>query len=156
MRTFRWSYRKLTAAVGSAGFDEVLIRARGGRAAPQVDALEERIVLSTVEAYRQAMNDFAGMSNLDEYRAGTDPRNALSVLKLEVQLTESTRDLLLRFAAVSNKSYTIQYRGALGTGNWRDLLNIAAEPANRLVSVTNAIPAEPGAGYYRLVTPRQQ
>jgi hypothetical protein len=48
-------------------------------------------------------NDHDGMTNLAEYLAGTNPTNALSVLKLAVESMGAARNpLLLRLYAVSN------------------------------------------------------
>ena len=52
-------------------------------------------------------SDRDGTTNLEEYRAGTDPTNAASVL----QITRFTtgNPTVLEFDAVSNKTYTVQY-----------------------------------------------
>jgi hypothetical protein len=95
------------------------------------------------------------MTNLEEYLAGTNPTNALSVLKFDsIRIVGSIDGLVrLSFEAVSNKSYIVQSRAELGDGSWFDLVNITAEPSNRVVTVTNPVSARRGSSYYRLVKP---
>ena len=68
---------------------------------------------------------------------------------------DSGHKLLLEFSAVSNKTYTLQYRDKIGTGSWSNLLDFTSASTNRTVSFTNAMPPGTTARYYRLVTPRQ-
>ena len=75
--------------------------------------------------------DADGLSNLQEYLAGTNPRNASSVLKASLR-TNSSGARLLEFSAAANKSYTIEYRGSLGIGAWAKLAEIDAVPSERL------------------------
>jgi hypothetical protein len=58
-------------------------------------------------AARDADADSDGMSNWQEYVAGTDPTNTLSYLKIDNLTIQTARRLT--FGAVSNKTYTIQY-----------------------------------------------
>jgi hypothetical protein len=72
-----------------------------------------------------------------------------------VALEGSARDLLvLQFTAVSNRTYTVQNRVPIDS-TWSDRMSVAAQPSNRVVSVTNNIPAGSGSGFYRLVATRQ-
>jgi hypothetical protein len=98
--------------------------------------------------------DHDGLSNGQEYQAGTNPTNALSALRLEpASLVGAGRDVLvLQFNAVAHKSYTVQCRPALHQGSWTNWWNLDAQPTHRLVS-TNVLPGS--AAFYRLVTPRQ-
>jgi len=95
--------------------------------------------------------DHDGMINRAEYVAGTDPRNPDSYLKVD-QIT-ATGAVLLRFSAVSNRTYTMQFSEGLGTG-WGKLLDVLSRTTNRVESIvdTNA----PGLQrFYRLATPQQ-
>jgi DNA-binding beta-propeller fold protein YncE len=97
--------------------------------------------------------DLDGVSNAQEYAAGTDPNDSGSFLKVE-RLFLPAGDLaaVIQFRAVSNQTYTAQYQPALA-GVWSKLADVVALPTNRLVSITN-VPGESEARYYRLVTPR--
>jgi hypothetical protein len=96
--------------------------------------------------------DGDGMSNADEFRAGTDPNNPNSYLKVD-QLTVAGTTAI-SFQAVSNKSYTVEFRDSLDAGLWSRLTDVSATTTNRAVTVldTNAV----GKRYYRLATPLQQ
>jgi hypothetical protein len=94
-------------------------------------------------------SDGDGMSNRQEYEAGTDPSDRLSFLK--VDLSSVSGAAVVSFGAVSNKTYSIQYTDALGTG-WQKLADVIARAASRVEVFTNA-PADDR--FYRVVTPQQ-
>jgi hypothetical protein len=90
------------------------------------------------------------MSNRDEYLAGTDPTDPLSVLKLT--LTPDRR--ALQFVAQSNLFYAVQYRTNLSSGLWRNLTNVAGlTNVVRTISVPAPNPPPDFERYYRVVTP---
>ncbi len=94
--------------------------------------------------------DGDGMTNLDEYRAGTNPTNAASLLKIVFAATNGTA---LSFVAQTNLSYSIQWRTNLIAPTWTNLTGILASPQVRTVVVDSAI-APPGVErYFRVVTP---
>lgn len=93
------------------------------------------------------------MSNRHEYIAGTDPQDRNSSLRLEADRAGS-RDVVLRFLAVSNRTYAVLYSEAITEGPWLGLANISAAPSNRTILVTNS-PAAASGRFYRLVTPSQ-
>ena len=95
--------------------------------------------------------DHDGMSNLQEYLAGTDPTNALSALRLDSITLGGV--CAVRFGAVSNKSYSLQYKNALGDLNWLKLSDVASRASNWTAVVTDS--ATNRSRYYRLVTPSQ-
>jgi len=90
--------------------------------------------------------DQDGLSNRQEYLAGTGPLNAQSSLRLRLRTP-----VVLEFDAASNKTYTVQWRGSLGAGSWARLADFIAAPTNRTVAITNTAA---GSAFYRLVTPR--
>lgn len=94
--------------------------------------------------------DGDGMTNLAEYIAGTDPSDNTSYLFLEL-VDVSAR---LRFMAVSNKTYSVQFQNSLGAGPWGALRHINAVPTNRLVEVLNSS-SDAASRFYRLATPKQ-
>ena len=95
--------------------------------------------------------DHDGMTTLQEYVAGTNPTNALSVLKLDQIRSGATGSLT--FAAVSNKTYSVQFNDGLGNANWLKLSDLEARPTNWTAVIPD--PATNRSRYYRIVTPRQ-
>ena len=100
-------------------------------------------------------SDGDGMSSRDEYVAGTDPTDPKSVLRIEL-CPGSPNALVLRFDAVSNKSYTIQSRTFIETNDWTRILDLPARPTNG--SIDFAIPDATvrSRSFYRIVTPQTQ
>jgi hypothetical protein len=98
-------------------------------------------------------NDLDGdtMINRDEWVAGTDPQDPQSYLKVDEinVLGEAT----LRFIAISNKSYTIQFSDSLESAEWRRLADVNGQPTNRN-EVVVVDPNPRPSRYYRLRTPR--
>ena len=96
-------------------------------------------------------SDGDSMINRDEYVAGTDPINALSLLKLTLSTTNRS---VLQFVAQSNIAYSIQFRTNLISGPWNNLTNLTTQSQTRTMQV-NAVssPALPER-CYRVVTPQ--
>jgi hypothetical protein len=97
-------------------------------------------------------DDGDGFLNWQEYVAGTIPTNALSYLKVD-QLTPPA-GAIVQFQAVSNRTYTVQYRDAMGPGTWNNLADVGAHGTNRVATIPD--PGSTTNRFYRLVTPRQQ
>jgi hypothetical protein len=97
--------------------------------------------------------DADGLTNLQEFLAGTSANNASSGLRLESFTVLPGGALRAGFVAMSNHTYTVQRRGVLGAGGWLALRQLDAAPSNRVYWFTNA----PGQGpaFYRVVTPQQ-
>jgi hypothetical protein len=93
--------------------------------------------------------DGDGMTNLQEYLAGTNPQLASSQLRLTGSFVSASQ-IRLQFNAVSNVGYNFQSRSSLSTGAWLNLQNVPAAPSNRTVTITN--PAAP-MRFYRVVIP---
>ncbi len=66
-------------------------------------------------------DDMDGATNLAEYRAGTDPQQAQSALRLQIT---GAGTVTLQFNAAPNKSYTIEYQNSLGTNGWIRLTDL--------------------------------
>ena len=96
-------------------------------------------------------SDGDGLTNLQEYLSGTNPREASSCLKFE-SVTTSAREVTLQFMAVANQSYTIQFADDLTGGGWRTLTNVAAGAATRFVDVSDPANGNARGRFYRLVT----
>jgi len=92
------------------------------------------------------------LTNVEEYRAGTDPTNAASVLRIN-RITAGNNPVTLEFEAMSNKTYTVQHSDPLDGGSWSKLADIVARTNNRTESSTDS-----GAAtnrFYRVIAPRQ-
>jgi hypothetical protein len=94
--------------------------------------------------------DGDGLTNREEYIAGTNPRSAASFLRID-GITNPGRPLL-EFGAVSNRTYTVEYvDGGLGFAPWQSLQDFVAASENRVMTFTDF--SGPTNRYYRLVTP---
>ena len=96
--------------------------------------------------------DHDDVTNLAEFIAGTDPRDAGSYLRIDS--ISAHPDVTLTFLAVSNKTYTLQYRTSLSSGSWTDFTHVEAAAGNRIALVRDTSGAL--NRFYRLVTPRRQ
>jgi hypothetical protein len=95
--------------------------------------------------------DNDGLSNRAEFQAGTEPTNSLSYLKVELEAQPGAA--AVEVSAVANRSYTIQYTDALGTGAWMKLADLFARPTNRVEKISD--PAWNTNRFYRVVLPQQ-
>jgi hypothetical protein len=92
-------------------------------------------------------------TNIQEYIAGTNPKDSQSVLKLiSIQLNSASPKL--QFMAVAGKTYTIQFRDELGGAPWQKLTDVPAPRVSQAVKVTDPNPSR-SVRYYRVVTPGQ-
>lgn len=60
-------------------------------------------------------------------------------------------EIQFSFTARSNRTYAVEFRGALGSGVWNVLTNIPALPADATIHVTNSLTG--GERYFRARTP---
>jgi hypothetical protein len=97
--------------------------------------------------------DGDGMSNRDEYIAGTNPTNALSLLKIVLTAIPQSGTNALQFIAQSNISYSAQWRTNLSSMGWSNLTSITAQPIVRTVQVDTANSPYAAEKFYRIVTP---
>lgn len=96
--------------------------------------------------------DRDGMLNWQENVAGTDPTDSSDRLKLEV--VGSELPATLRFNAVSNRTYTVQFSDFKEDVRWSNLIDVVAFPTNRV-----EVLSDPGSGngrFYRVMTPAQR
>ena len=97
--------------------------------------------------------DNDGLSNRQEYLAGTNPRDSNSFLRVKsISANLNTPAALLDFNAASNKTYTVLYNDALESPSWGKLLDVESEVTNRLMQVSDPSP-NAISRFYKLVTP---
>ena len=97
--------------------------------------------------------DSDGQSNLSEFLSGTDPRNAASRFGISSILPVSSNGVRLSFTAQAGKTYAIQFRESLTTGEWEELIDVPAEGSIRLYSFTDSLPPGTRTRFYRLIIP---
>lgn len=142
----------MKATAGVANISEPAITDSDGDGLP--DSYEVQYGLNRKVAGDQLLDsDGDGQSNWSEYLAGTDPLSAVSVLNAQVIVGGSA--VTVRFTAMPNKSYTVQYTTNLQSGTWLKLSDVAAQSgAPRTLDVTDNSPGG-GSRFYRVVTPQQ-
>lgn len=97
--------------------------------------------------------DHDGLTNWEEFLAGTHPNDASSALRFG-QIVAQNGNVILQFLAISNRTYSLLYQPTLGTSQWSKLADIPAYPTNRVVWLTNTVPGD-AQRFYRVVTPAQ-
>ena len=95
--------------------------------------------------------DLDGMSNRAEFLAGTDLNNSLSYLRIEENIVSGLS--AVQFAAISNRTYSVQFTDSLGTSPWVKLADVPARSTNFVVELPDLNWAT--NRYYRVVLPRQ-
>jgi hypothetical protein len=74
--------------------------------------------------------DHDRMSNRDEYRAGTDPTSAASVLRMLSAVRTNAQDLRVDWTTVGGHSYVVQTNGDLRAGSFNDLSPVIPVPGS--------------------------
>ena len=97
--------------------------------------------------------DSDGQSNLSEFLTGTDPRNATSRFGITSIVPVETDGVRLSFTAQAGKTYAIQFRESLTTGDWQELVDVPAEGSARLYTFTDSLPPGTRTRFYRLIIP---
>jgi Tol biopolymer transport system component len=93
--------------------------------------------------------DGDGLSNLQEYLAGTAPTNFNSVLVLQVSpVTVASNTVSLTWPAVPGKSYQVQYKNDLNASNWTNYSGSISLISRQGVI---AVPASQATRFFRAV-----
>jgi hypothetical protein len=101
--------------------------------------------------------DGDGVSNADEYSAGTEPLDRETILEISsVKVDGSPRIASVTFVARAGKTYRVLRRDAADRGAWLPVADVPATPTQRVVEVRDPTPLAAGQtqSFYRLVTPR--
>jgi len=97
-------------------------------------------------------SDGDGIINNSEFTAGTDPQDSSSQFRFQrIEIINGA--VVLEFLAVSNKTYSAQFKSTLYSTAWTTLTNFAARTANRVTFVSDSVCYS--QRFYRVVTPAQ-
>jgi len=108
---------------------------------------------STTAAVASLDADGDGTTNLQEFLAGTDPKNAASKLTSTVTRNASNQ-AVIHFTAQPYKAYTVQYKNSLTDVSWIRLTDIALAPGVRAIDVTDTTGTAGTKRFYRVITPQ--
>jgi len=95
--------------------------------------------------------DGDGMTNLQEYLAGTNPQDSGSALRLEAFADPA--GVALRFTARTGKSYSLQFCNNLAADLWLSFSNLGPFSVSQIVWLTDPSTTSGGQRWYRLTTP---
>jgi len=98
--------------------------------------------------------DHDGLSNWEEQVSNTDPQDGASVLRVNL-MDGGNGGAWVRFTAMPNVAYTVQYRTNLTVGAWVNWTNQPAQAVTQEVEFLDPDAGASGGRYYRIVTPMQ-
>lgn len=98
-------------------------------------------------------SDHDGLTDYQEYLAGTDPRDALSTLRIEALAGPGAGGVRLRFEAVAGRSYAVVWSESVRGPRWEMLTNLPPQATTGPIEVLDQAPAGSAQRFYRLVTP---
>lgn len=113
------------------------------------DVFEQTFFGSSTGGSATVDSDGDGLSNAQEQKAGTDPTNAASFLKIDS--IAGTGPTTLTFGAISNRAYSVQFSEQLNQGGWTTLTAIPARSTNWTATIQD--PSANANRFYRLATP---
>lgn len=95
--------------------------------------------------------DQDGMTNYQEWLAGTDPHNATSGLKFDA-ITTSNGEVTLQFTAMADRTYSVLAASTADAEIWFPVANISTAPTNRVISINQPISE---TRFFRIIAPGQ-
>ncbi|MCI0541882.1 MAG: lamin tail domain-containing protein, partial [Verrucomicrobiales bacterium] len=96
--------------------------------------------------------DGDGMSNLQEFLGGTNPRDPSSFLGLDLEA--SANGPTIRFTAQPGRKYRVEYSDALSPAAWIGISDVPSGDAARTIAVSDATPIhQRPTRFYRVVIP---
>jgi hypothetical protein len=146
--SFRVSVTNLAGSANSSAATLTVLPDSDGDGLP--DSWETTYFGTSTGASAPVDSDADGMTNLEEFQAGTDPTNASSLLRIVLNATNSA---VLHFVVEANHGYTVQYRTNLSAGAWTALSNFNAQSQVSTVRVNAPNPPPESERFYRVVTP---
>ena len=102
-------------------------------------------------ALRDADVDGDGLTNGQEYIAGTDPTNAASCLR--VAIPSFAGGVQISFGAVSNRTYSVYFTDTLAGNSWTRLADVIARSSNHVEIIFD--PGGTTNRFYRAAVPKQ-
>jgi len=99
--------------------------------------------------------DHDTMTNLQEYQAGSNPRNAQSLLRFSsVAKAPGGTNMELNFTAFASRAYSVQWKEAPNVGQWTKLADVNSQSIERLETIVDPLPLAEQR-IYRIVTPQE-
>jgi hypothetical protein len=95
--------------------------------------------------------DNDGMSNLQEYIAGTDPTSAGSTLRIQMSFVLATNGVVLSWPATTASSYQVQYKNNIQDATW---LNLSGSASIVSGNASFGVPPHQLARFYRVIATR--
>ena len=156
---YRVVVRNVSKPTGTASAFGSLLLATDADGDGLDDDWEARHFASSTAANPADDTDGDGLTNAQEFIAGTDPTDASSYLKVgplnvERSALNAQRSVQIEFHAVSNRTYTVLFSPEASGSPWTRVADVLATPTNRSVTVLDSRAAQATPGFYRLVTPK--
>lgn len=146
--SFRVTITNLAGSANSSAANLTVLPDSDGDGLP--DSWETAYFGNSTGASPLADSDADGMTNVEEFRSGTNPTDVSSVLRIVLNATNSA---LLHFVVETNRGYTVQYRTNLSAGAWNALSNFNAQSQVSTARVNAPNPPPESERFYRVVTP---
>jgi len=100
-------------------------------------------------AEASADSDSDGLSNREEYVAGTNPADARS--RLYLAALRLAASVVVRFEAMPGRTYVVQYTDSLDAASWQKLADVPARSVREVVQLSD--PDHAPHRFYRLILP---
>ncbi len=95
--------------------------------------------------------DADGQTNLTEYLAGTEPRDAASRFAAAPG-RDGAGKFTVRFFGRKGRGYTVLWRASFAAGAWQTLANVPAPAADQIIEIPDPTATGAGQRFYQVVT----